>query len=208
MNGAESPRPNARQKALGVIIGVAGALLVFGVAFAGNTIVVVYVLAFTLGLPVIFGIVIGVGMGLHLARKGTLPTWPWPVLVLLALVAWPGALVAPLTPRTLKLRAMARALPMPSDAAQVTQHVQPYGDDNYGPWVRVLLHSGLDTTALIPFYETALARDGWEQRADDNLRIESFMGTRHWFHRPGRLLSVRFRDDTGGTRVEVTAIID
>ena len=207
MNGAESPRPNARQKALGVILGVAGALLVFGVVFARDAIVVIYVLAFTLGLPVFFGLAMGVGMGLYLAR-GTWPRWPWPVLVLLALVVWPGAVLLPLTPRTLQLRAMARALPMPSDAAQVTRHVQPYGDDNYGPWVRVMLRSGLDTTTLIPFYEAALARAGWEQRADDNLRIESFMGTRHWFHRTGRLLSVRFRDDAEGTRVEVTAIID
>lgn len=170
-----------RRLALGAILGGATGLFAVACLVLWLRAAVLYVVAFSLGLAIIVPLGAGVLLGIEAARKTGHTAWPWPALVLLAVVSWPAAATLPFGARWLQLRLFVPgSVPVYPGAVRERVSVQLGDNENTSDAVVVVFVVQADSQRLVAFYQDALLQDGWEEGPRPAIE-ERHEGTPYWF---------------------------
>jgi len=160
--GAGASDRSARQRVLGVCIGVAGALFLGSLVTELGRAMVIYLAAFTLGLAPLALLVIGIRAGLKLARGFRLPELNWPMLGAAALLAWSMALALPWGLRLVEMRLLSWLLIPADPVASRVERTIHWGDrENDADELRVLIRLAGRPDEVLERYAVQLAAHGW-----------------------------------------------
>jgi hypothetical protein len=171
---------------------------------------IVYLVVFTLGAALVAPFLVGIIVGRAWARARPAPELSWPVLLVIALLAWPAAVALPFGGRVVQLHFAAKSMVPAYPAARDANVDADFGDgENFGDRVNVRFVTSDDEPAVAAFYRRELLASGWvegpphfiEWRMDD---------TPHWFKQPNThaSLHIKFGQRPAGEDLQVEVILD
>jgi len=185
----------SHQRALGAVLGLAAGLLTASSMLVGAYILVVFLFPILLAPPVL-----GVILGLKLARSGALPRWPWAGIVALAVVILPVAALSPYALAVAELQVSGRDIPLPPEARAVATRTNPFGSASAGPIAVRLFETPRSAGDVVSFYRETLTQSGW--------REVSAAESRAWFTKEGSHLFVETGAQDGQTAVVARRHVD
>jgi hypothetical protein len=160
--GSDASTRSVRQRVLGVAIGVAGALFIGSLVAEFGRAMVIYLVAFTVGLAPLALLVVGIRAGLKLARRTRLPQLSWPAVGAAALFGWSLAVVLPWGLRLAEMQLFSWLLIPAHPFASSIERTVHWGDrENDADELRVVMRLTGHPDEALERYAVQLAARGW-----------------------------------------------
>ncbi len=157
-----------KETAFGVVLGVAAGLLVDSIlsVFSGAFLLIVLM---TFLIAALVPIALGIMVGIRVVKGSSLKRAGWPVIVLVALLAWPAAVYAPIAIQEYRLNSLMSEIPVYPGMQELKRTVNPYAAPEGNPSVSVTFVPATEEDTMSEedvesFYRDVMRQKGWEER--------------------------------------------